>query len=255
MARAQIGYGLRYKDQWAWCKANIDSQFPDLQICNSYTLWFWCKSPAGPKCEPTGTNPLERRDNEKFRVPMRKAFLTAPLFSESLQAAGNAVLTADNYNLNRKSFRFYVRTGKTFEAFGGSAQSSVSTSTVKTLFGERTRSMNVSAYEEAPITFEVSMDESRAREFYALALPHGCTGTDGRGCSTDNIVVDIVYSLRDYKQVATECVGADCFPRYEFVHALEGFRLRVADRIKTKGEKRSSLKPGELLVQTIYAKP
>ncbi len=96
------------------------------------------------------------------------------------------------------------------------------------------------------------MDEKTARQFYALALPYGCARGD---CPTENIVVDLVFRLQDYRKVGQDCLGGECESRLAHVYNLLGFRLRVADAIKLSSNKEVAFAPRQVLVETIYQKP
>ena len=243
MNGVEIGDGRRHSDLLSWCEANLETKFKGLQPCNTFTTWFWCPTASGEMCTPPG-NPLEARDREKHRKALRDAFLAAPKMIASYRSRGNAFLTADDYDMKQKTFRFYVNSGISFASLGGSGIPFTYTYKVKTIFGKRTRTGGGQIYEAAPITFLVEMGEAKAREFYALALPFGCKMGD---CPTQNIVADLVYRLDGYREVGKDCVAGHCEPQFDHVFKLLGFRLRVADTISMESGKETSFKPGDVV--------
>lgn len=77
------------------------------------------------------------------------------------------------------------------------------------------------------------MDETKAREFYALALPYGCASGDW---SVSNLVADVVFRLEDYRKVGEDCLG-QCEAKNDYVYKLLGFQIRVAETIDKKSDK------------------
>jgi hypothetical protein len=237
----------RFETLDQWCEARVLPRYKSHWPCGD---WFWCRTDSGKDCRPVGESDLGQAEHEKFRKEIRDAWLQSPPIIESLISAGTYELSADDYNLQQHSFRVYLRTDETFDSLGGASTPYTSTVKVKTLFGHYRRPAQNKDYTPAPITLEISMDETRAREFYAV------TGASGDDSSVNNLIADVIYRLVDYRRVGEWCVDSRCYPKWSKVYKLLGVRLRVADKLKYVEDRTFSyFRPGQVILETIYEKP